>query len=94
VFQVEITHSDKVERSRINVDYLKWYMGKFAPKRFGTERMELKTLEGIDWDNAPPEMLEKLRQSYEAEALAGDLAAAEEARKPKESGQEVKPPGD
>ena len=37
---VEITTGDAVDRSRLAVDTLKWYLCKLAPKRYG-ERLEL-----------------------------------------------------
>lgn len=32
---VEITTGDAVDRSRLHVDTLKWYLSKLAPKRYG-----------------------------------------------------------
>jgi hypothetical protein len=37
---IEITTGDAVDRSRLAVDTLKWYLCKLAPKRYG-ERLEL-----------------------------------------------------
>lgn len=43
---VEITTGDAVDRSRLHVDTLKWYLSKLAPKRYG-EKASLE-LTGAD----------------------------------------------
>lgn len=33
--ELEVTSGDAVDRSRLHVDTLKWYLSKLAPKRYG-----------------------------------------------------------
>jgi hypothetical protein len=43
---VEITTADAVDRSRLTVDSLKWYLCKLAPKKYG-DKLDA-TLQGPD----------------------------------------------
>lgn len=35
-YEIEITYGDMVERARLRVDLIKWFVSKKAPKRYGT----------------------------------------------------------
>lgn len=67
--EIEVTYGDMVDRARLTVDYIKWYAGKIAPKRYGTERTEIKSLQEIDWDTASPELLDKVADHLLAKAF-------------------------
>lgn len=89
IVEVEITQGDAVDRAKLQVDSRKWHLSKIAPKKYGTARSEVKNLYEIDWDNAPPELLDKVADHLLKLVVGDDPDAVGAMRKRIEAGQLV-----